>query len=52
MSKSPATPANHVVHGEWHVRYNYPVGQVGARFFDALKEKRIVATRCSASGIT
>lgn len=55
MSKSTAasaTPAHHVVHGEWHVRYNYPVGEVGARFFDALKEKRIVATRCSASGLT
>lgn len=46
------TPAHHVVHGEWHVRYNYPVGEVGAKFFDALKERRIVATRCSASGLT
>jgi hypothetical protein len=47
-----ATPAPRVFHGEWHVRYNYPVGEVGARFFDALKEKRIVATRCSVSGLT
>jgi uncharacterized protein len=46
------TPAHHVVHSEWHVRYNYPVGEVAARFFDALKEKRIVATSCSASGLT
>ena len=52
MSKSQPTPSHHVVHGEWHIRYNYPVGEVGARFFDTLKEKRIVATRCSASGIT
>jgi hypothetical protein len=51
-TKADATPANHIVHGEWHVRYNYPVGEVGAKFFDALKEKRIVATSCSASGIT
>ena len=47
---SQPTLAHHVVHGEWHVRYNYPVGEVGARCFDALKEKRIVATRCRASG--
>ena len=50
-SRTP-TPSHHVVDGEWHVRYHYPVGEVGARFFDALKEKRIVATRCSASGLT
>jgi len=54
MSTKTATPTppHHVVDGEWHVRYNYPVGEVGAKFFDALKERRIVATRCSASGLT
>jgi len=52
MSATPPTPAHHVVHGEWHVRYNYPVGEVGARFFDALKERRIMATHCSVSGLT
>ncbi|ABE30202.1 hypothetical protein DR64_445 [Paraburkholderia xenovorans LB400] len=52
MSKSPATPEPRTFPGEWHVRYNYPVGDVGAHFFDALKEKRIVATRCSASDMT
>lgn len=46
------TPASHIVHDEWHIRYNYPIGEVGAKFFDALKEKRIVATSCSASGLT
>lgn len=52
MSKKTETPAHHVVHGEWHVRYDYPVGEVGAKFFDGLKDKRIVATRCSTSGVT
>lgn len=37
---------------EWHVRYNYPAGETGTRFFAGLKEKKILATRCSASGIS
>ena len=49
---SQPTRAHHVVHDEWHIRYNYPVGDVGARFFDGLRDKRIVATHCSASGLT
>jgi len=28
------------------------MGEVGARFFDALKEKKILATHCSKSGLT
>lgn len=52
MSKQNAADDAHVIPGEWHVRYRYPVGEAGARFFDALKEKRIVATHCSASGMT
>jgi uncharacterized OB-fold protein len=52
MSKSSATPDSHTFPAEWHVRYNYPVGDVGAHFFDGLKEKRIIATRCSASDMT
>lgn len=52
MSKSPATPEPRTFPGERHVRYNYPVGHVGGHFFDALKEKRILATRCSASDMT
>lgn len=46
------TSAHHIIHSVWHVRYNYPVGEVGAKFFDALKERRILATRCAASGIS
>lgn len=52
LSQGPDTPASRVISGEWHVRYNYPVGEVGAKFFDALKHKKIMATRCSASGIS
>ncbi len=52
MTKSQPTPATHIVNGEWHVRYKYPMGEVGARFFDALKEKKILATHCSKSGLT
>ena len=52
MTKSQPTQSNHIVNGEWHVRYKYPMGEVGARFFDALKEKKIIATRCSKSGVT
>ena len=40
-----------VIPGEWHVRYNYSVGKVAGRFFEALKDRKILATRCSKSGI-
>jgi uncharacterized OB-fold protein len=40
-----------VIPGEWHVRYNYSAGKVATQFFEALKEKKILATRCSASGL-
>jgi uncharacterized OB-fold protein len=46
------TPAHHIIHSDWHVRYNYPVGEVGAHFFDGLKEKKILATHCTASNMT
>ncbi|RZL95696.1 MAG: DNA-binding protein [Variovorax sp.] len=51
VSAPPAT-APRVVRDEWRIRYEYPTGEVAARFFDALKERRIVATHCSASGMT
>lgn len=41
-----------VIPAEWHVRYNYPAGETATRFFAALREGRIMATRCSASGIS
>ena len=45
------TAADDVIHGEWHVRYKYSVGTVAATFFAALRERRILATHCSASGL-
>jgi len=41
-----------VIPAEWHVRYNYPAGETGSRFFAALRDKKIMATRCSTSGIS
>jgi len=41
-----------VIPAEWHVRYNYPAGETATKFFAALREKKILATRCRASGIT
>lgn len=43
--------ASDVIPGEWHVRYNYSVGKVAGKFFDALKEGQILATHCSKSGL-
>lgn len=52
MPATSPTPASHVLEGEWHVRYRYPLGEVSARFFDALRERRILASVCSKSGLT
>jgi uncharacterized OB-fold protein len=40
-----------VIPGEWHVRYNYSVGKVAGHFFEGLKKKKILASKCSKSGI-
>lgn len=50
MNVTAAEPL--VIPAEWHVRYNYPAGETATRFFAALREKRILATRCSASGVS
>jgi uncharacterized OB-fold protein len=52
MPPSNSASKPDVIPGEWHVRYNYSVGKVAGHFFDALKQKRILATRCSHSGLT
>jgi uncharacterized protein len=41
-----------VIHGEWHVRYNYSVGKVAGTFFDGLRQGKILATSCSKSGLS
>ena len=51
-ASSSSLQANDVLEGEWHVRYRYPLGEVSARFFNALREGRIIASRCSVSNLT
>jgi uncharacterized protein len=41
-----------VIYGEWHIRYAYSVGKVAGTFFDALKQKKILATHCSKSDLS
>lgn len=51
MASTTKSDSN-VIQGEWHVRYNYSVGKVAGRFFEGLKEKKILATKCSKSGLS
>lgn len=43
--------ADVIIPGEWHVRYNYSAGKVTSHFLDQLRRRRIVASKCSRSGI-
>jgi uncharacterized OB-fold protein len=56
MSESPKAKSQpdsaQAFTAEWHIRYRFPVGDVAARFFAGLRERRIFATRCSASRMT
>jgi hypothetical protein len=42
--------ASFFVPGEWHVTYKYSTGKIAGQFFAGLRQKRIMATRCSKSG--
>lgn len=54
--ESPVTTAPQaeplIIPAEWRVRYNYPAGETGSRFFNALRDRKILATRSSTSGIS
>jgi uncharacterized protein len=50
MTNAP-DPAE-VFTAEWHIRYQFPVGNVAARFFAGLRERKILATRCAKSNMT
>lgn len=50
MSTASSEPL--IIPAEWHVRYNYPAGETATRFFAGLRERKILATRCSASGMS
>lgn len=48
MNQSVSQPM--VIPGEWHVTYNYSTGKIAGQFFEALRERRILASFCSVSG--
>jgi uncharacterized OB-fold protein len=56
MANSSASKSRSEDHGtipgEWHVRYNYSVGKVAGKYFDGLRARKILATKCSKSGLT
>ena len=47
MSEKPV-----VFQDSWTVRYNYSIGEVAGKFMEGLKQRKIMATRCSKSGLT
>jgi uncharacterized protein len=46
MSKQAVSKDESVIEGEWHVRYRYSIGKVAGKFFEGLKQKKILATHC------
>ncbi len=36
--------------GEWHIPYEYSIGESAAAFFDALAERRLLGARCDSCG--
>jgi len=52
MEKLPEKKDGDVIHGEWNVRYAYSMGKVAGKFFEGLRRKKILATRCTKSGIS
>jgi uncharacterized protein len=47
MKRNESDSNENVIIGQWHVRYKYSVGKVAGKFFDGLKQKKILATYCS-----
>jgi uncharacterized OB-fold protein len=52
MPKQESINTANIISGEWHVRYNYSIGKVAGKFFEGLKEKKILATHCSKCGLS
>jgi hypothetical protein len=52
MSEKRNSGESMVIEDSWTARYSYPVGQVAGKFMEGLKQKKILATRCSKSGMT
>lgn len=51
MSTSKNQPATPVLTEEVTLRYDYALGEVAGAFMDGLKQRKIMATRCSKSGM-
>jgi uncharacterized OB-fold protein len=52
IGKTKAAAPSDVIPGEWRIRYNYSVGKVAGAFFDGLRQRRILASHCSKSGLS
>jgi hypothetical protein len=52
MTDTPATNTGAVISDEITLRYDYALGAVAGRFMEGLRAGKILATRCSKSGLT
>ena len=52
MSEMKASDRGEVITDVVTLRYDYSLGEVAGRFMAGLKEGKILATRCSKSGLT
>ena len=51
MSSSPRQIHGQVLTEEVSLRYDYALGEVAGKFMDGLRERKILATRCSKSAM-
>ena len=52
MGETKTSDKSAVITEQVTLRYDYALGEVAGRFMAALKEGKILATRCSKSGLT
>lgn len=52
MSESAADRRGDVITENVTLRYDYALGEVAGRFMQGLRDRKILATRCSKSGLT
>ena len=52
MNNEPKAVDSRVISDEVTLRYEYALGEVAGRFMAGLKEGKILATRCSKSGLS
>jgi uncharacterized OB-fold protein len=51
MDKSKSTPPGKVLTEQVTLTYDYALGEVAGKFMDGLRDRKILATRCSKSGM-